>query len=118
MPQDYNLKEGHYATSKADSQTSPMGRERNDKSSKLELDNHESSTIDMLSTEPIQTELTSPWPDQWRLEELGNDMTDPEDPWSNLEGTNAWNNSSETEELDLTDNAPYATPWGLLGEPC
>ena len=95
-----------------------MGRESNDDQDKQELNYHKSSTVNTTSTEPIQAELTSPWPDQWWLKGLDNDMTDPKDPWPDPEGMNAWNDASNTEELDLTDNTPYAIPWGLVGEPC
>jgi len=94
-----------------------MGRESNVKQNKPELSHQESSTVDTMSTDPIQSELTSPWPDQWRLEGLNDDMTDHEDPWPDLEGIDAWNNATDAEELDLTDDAPYATPWGLFKEP-
>jgi len=113
-PQDYNLKEGHNRTIKAHSQTSPMGRESNDE---LELHNKKSSTINTASPNLIQSELTSPWPDQWRLEEQNDDIPNLEDPWPDLEGMNAWNDASDTEEFNLTDDTPYATPWGLVGEP-
>jgi len=94
-----------------------MGREPNDDQNELELDHPESSTIDTIPIDPIQSELTSPWPDQWRLEELGNDMIDSEDPWPDTEGTNKRNNESDTKELDWTNDTPDATPWGLVGEP-
>jgi len=116
-PQDHDLKEGHNVTLKAHSQSSPMGRESNDNRDKQKLSHQESSTIDAMSTSPTQSELTSPWPDQWWLEGLSDDMTDLEDPWPDLEGTNDWNNASNKEELNLTDDAPYVTPWGLFGEP-
>jgi len=112
-PQDYDLKAKQNVTPKAYSQTLPIGRESNDNQDKLELSSQESSTVDTMSTDLIQSELTSPWPDQWQLEGLNNDMTDPEDPWLDLEKTNAWNDTSDTEEPDLTDT----TPWGLFGEP-
>ena len=104
-------------TLKAHPQTLPMGRESNDNQDKTELSLQESSTINTMSTKPTQSELTSPWPDQWRLEELGDDITDLEDPWPGLEGTNVWNETSEIEEPDLTNNTPDATPWGLFREP-
>jgi len=103
--QDDGLKTEHNMTPEADPQVSPMGRKSNDKPSKLELYDHKSSTVDTISTDPIQSELTSPWPDQWQLEGLDNDMTDYENPWPNPEGMNAWN------------DAPYTTPWELLREP-
>jgi len=109
-PPDYDLKEGHNVTWKAHSQTSPIGRESNNNQSKLELMCHKSSTIDTTSTDPIQSELTSPWSDQWQLEEQDNNMTGSEDPWLDLEGMDA-------EEPDPIEDAPYATPWGLLREP-
>jgi len=114
IPQDYDLKEKRNSTPEAHAQTLTMGRESNDNQNKHEL---ESSKVNTMSTDPIQSELTSPWPDQWRLEELDNDMTDLEDPWPEMEGIDAWNDDPDIEELDPTKNASYATPWGLLGEP-
>jgi len=116
-PWDYDLKTGHNITLKAHSLASPIGRESDNNQNKLELSLLGSSKVDMMSTDPIESKLTSPWPDQWRLEGLDNDMTNHEDPWPDLEGTNAWNNASDKEEPDPTDNTPYATPWGLFGEP-
>jgi len=117
IPQDYDLKAGQDATLKAYSQASLMGRELNDNQDKPELSLLGSSTIDTMSNDSTQSKLTSPWPDQWRLKGLNDDTTDYEDPWPDLEGTNAWDNTSGTEELDRTnDDAPYATPWGLFGE--
>jgi len=95
-----------------------MGRESNVKQNKPELSHQESSTVNTMSTDPIQSKLTSPWPDQWQLEGLNDDMTDHEDPWPDLEGIDAWNNATDTDKLDSTDDAPYATPWGLFKEPC
>jgi len=94
-----------------------MGRESNNNQDKQELNHHESSTTDTRPTEPRQSELTSPWPDQWQLEGLGNDMTVRKDPWPDLEGTTDWNNTSDAEEPDPTNNTSYVTPWGLFGEP-
>jgi len=112
IPQDYDLKEGHNVTLKAHSQTSPIGRESNDNQDKLELSHQGCSTGNTALTDPKQSKLTSPWPDQWRLEGLNDDNC--EDPWPDLEGTNAWNNASDAEELDLTNDV---TPWGLFREP-
>jgi len=106
MPRDHDLKEGRNITRKAYFQNTLMGRESNDNQDKQELSHQESSTVNAITT--------SPWPDQWQLEGLSNDITDLEDPWPDLEETKTWN---DTEEIDLTDNAPYATPWGLVGEP-
>jgi len=95
-PQGYDLKEGRGVTH---SQSSLMGKEANNSQDKQEL-SHQVNAI-----------TTSPWPDQWQLEGLSDDMLDLEDPWPDLERTNASN------DTDLTDDAPYATPWGLFGEP-
>jgi len=116
MPRDYDHQAKHNVTPKAHSQTSPMGREANDNQNKLELDHPKGSTINTMSTDPIQSESTSPRPDQWWLEELDNDMTDPEDLWPDTEGTDTWNDDPDTEELDWTNNASDATPGGLIGE--
>jgi len=116
IPQNYDLKEGCNITLKAHFQMSPMGMKSNDNQDKLELNHHESSTTN--TTDPIQSELMSPWPDQWRLRGLDKDMINHKHPWPNLEGTNAWDKNSDAKELDLTNDAPYATPWGLLEEPC
>jgi len=105
-PQDHDLKEGRDVTLKAHSQSSLMGKESNDSQDKPKLSHQESSTVNTITT--------SPWPDQWQLEGLSDDILDLEDPWPDLEGTNAW---KDTEGLDLTDDTPYATPWGLVGEP-
>jgi len=91
-----------------------MGRELNNNQDKPEL---RSSTVDTMSNDPTQPKLTSPWPDQWRLKGQKDDTTDCEDPWPDLEGMNIWNATSDTEELDPTDDAPYVTPWGLFEEP-
>ena len=113
MPQDHDLKAGHNTTRKARSQASLMGGESNDNQDKLEQSLQGSSTIDTMSTKSV---LTSPWPDQWQPEQLDNDiMTDLEDPWPELKGTNAWNDTSN--ESDSINNDPYVTPWGLFGEP-
>jgi len=117
MPQDYDLKARHNATLKAYSQASLMGRELNDNQDKSELHDYESSTVNTLSTDLTQSEPTSPWPDQWQLEGLDDDITDLEDPWPDLEGTKTWNDVSTEETPDLMNDAPYATPWGLFGEP-
>jgi len=114
IPRDYDLKERCNSTPKAHSQTLLTGTESNEK---LELDHQKSSTVNTMSTDPIQSELTNPWPDQWRLKELDNDMTDLEDPWPEMEGVDAWNNDPEMEELNPTKSALYATLWGLCGEP-
>jgi len=117
MPQDYDLKEGRNRTPKVHSQTPLNGRESNNEPAKSELHDHQHSTLDTTSPNLIQSELTSPWPDQWRLEGLSNDMPDLEDPCPNQGGINAWNDASDTEEPDLTDNALFMTLWGLFGEP-
>jgi len=118
MLQDYDPKAGHNETLKTRPQASPMGRELNDNQNKPELSLLGSSKIDTMSNDSTQSKLTSPWPDQWQLEGLNDDMTDYEDPWPDLEGTNAWSNVSTEETPDPMNNAPYATPWGLFGEPC
>jgi len=104
-------------TPEADSQTSPMGRESNEKQIKFELTNHKRSVVNTTSINPIPSELTSPWPDQWQLRGLDSDITNQEDPWPDPEGTNVWNNALDTEELDLTNDTSNETPWELFGEP-
>jgi len=92
-----------------------MGRELNNNQDRLEPNYHDSSVTNTTSTDPIQSKLTSPWPNQWQLGGLGDDMT--KDPWPDLEGMNTWNDASDIEEPDPTDNPPYTTPWGCFGEP-
>ena len=107
--QNHDLKEECDVTLKAHSQSSPMGREPNGNQNKQELSHQESSTVNAITT--------SPWPDQWRLEGLSNNTPDLTDPWPDTEGIDAWNDDPDIEELDPTENALYATPWGLFGEP-
>jgi len=117
IPQDHDPKTECNETPIAHSQVSFMGRELNDNQDKPELSLQGSPTVNTMSTDLIQSKLTSPWPGQWQMEGLDNDTMDDEDLWSELEGTNAWNDMSNAEEPDPTNDTPYVTPWGLFREP-